>query len=56
MDEMGIKLADGQNNYVHSVKDLSCIELTGHNPHANVTVNTIVGMSGVKYVKIFDGP
>lgn len=54
MDEMGIKLADGQNNYGHSVKGLPCIELTRYNPHANV--NAIVGMSGVKYVKIFDGP
>lgn len=56
MDEMGIKLADGQNNYGHSVKGLPCIELTRYNPHANGTVNAIVGMSGVKYVKIFDGP
>lgn len=37
-------------------KIITVIQLTRYNPHANVTVNAIVGMSGVKYVKIFDGP
>ena len=34
-----------------------CIELemTRHDPNQNVTACVIVGMSGVKYVKIFDG-
>ena len=55
MDEMGVELSDGQNVYGHSLKGTPCIEMTRHNPHRNVTASVIVGMSGVKYVKIFDG-
>nr|XP_022312415.1 uncharacterized protein LOC111117558 [Crassostrea virginica] len=55
MDEMGVKLSDGQNVYGHSLKGTPCIEMTRHNPHRNVTASVIVGISGVKYVKIFDG-
>ncbi|XP_061186305.1 uncharacterized protein LOC133194343 [Saccostrea echinata] len=56
MDEMGISLSSGNPNYGHSVKGTRCVELTRYKRQANLTVSIIVGITGVKYVNIIDGP
>ncbi|XP_062566090.1 uncharacterized protein LOC134228449 [Saccostrea cucullata] len=56
MDEMGIRLVDGQPNYGHSIKGTRCVEMTRYDRTANYTVSLIVGITGVKYVSIIDGP
>lgn len=56
MDEMGIRLVDGQPTYGHSVKGSKCVEMTRYSRTSNYTVNLLVGITGVKYVNILDGP
>jgi transposase len=55
MDEMGVKMTDGHPTYGHSEKGCPCVELTRYDAHANCTVSVIMGLTGVKYVKIIDG-
>lgn len=55
MDEMGVKLVDGQPVYGHSRKGTPCVEITRYDPHANFTASLIIGITGVKYVKIIEG-
>ena len=43
------------NTYMAIRRGTPCIEMTRHKSHRNVSASVIVGMSGVKYVKIFDG-
>lgn len=54
--EYNVRLADGQPYYGHSVWDSKCVEMTRYSRTPNYTVNYLVGITGVKYVNILDGP
>lgn len=53
MDEMGITLMNP--NYGHYLRVTCCVDLTRYDRHANCTVSTIVGLTGIKYVSIIEG-
>ena len=55
MDEMGFILTDGNKIYGHSARGTPCVAVTKYHTKTHFTVSLIVGVSGVKYVKIVEG-
>jgi transposase len=55
MDEMGFDLSDGNKRYGHSKKGTPCVAIQKFHSKVHYTVSLIVGVSGVKYVKIVEG-
>ena len=55
MDEMGFDISDGNKIYGHSRKGSLCVVIKKFHSKVHYTVSLIVGVSGVKYVKIVDG-
>lgn len=55
MDEMGFVVCDGNKVYGHSVKGTPCVAVAKFNAKIHFTISLIVGVSGVKFVKIVEG-
>ncbi|XP_070577463.1 uncharacterized protein [Ptychodera flava] len=56
MDESGVKIQTGQRVYGHSQRGVKTYEIGRYLTGANNTVNLLVGLDGVKYCSVIDGP
>ena len=55
-DESGFKHTDANRRYGHSEIGTPCVEINRMKDRANLTLNLLVGIDGVKYFNFVDGP
>ena len=56
-DEAGFKIPTAfKRTHGHAPKGERCVEISRYHPDPNITLNLLVGLDGVKYANIIDGP
>ena len=56
-DEAGFKMPTAfKRTHGHALKGKRCVEISRYHQDPNITLNLLIGLDGVKYANIIDGP